>query len=220
MNQVWQVFLHETGFLGKLVLLILMAFSTLSWVIMASKFKAVRRAWQQSMRFHEHFRKCERLYEMKDMAQKMPETPLAGMFLAAYAELDRQFHADGVNHKILHPENLARELERAGLKAVRTLRAGLPFLATTAAATPFIGLFGTVWGIMNAFRQIGIVQSANLATVAPGISEALINTAAGLGAAIPALIGYNYFINRLRAIRELQEEFQLEVLTLLTWRIQ
>jgi len=220
MNQVWQVFLHETGFLGKLVLLILMVFSTLSWVIMASKFKAVRRAWQQSLHFHERFRKCERLYEMKDMAQKMPESPLAGMFLAAYAELDRQFHADEVNHKILHPENLARELERAGLKAVRSLRAGLPFLATTAAATPFIGLFGTVWGIMNAFRQIGIVQSANLATVAPGISEALINTAAGLGAAIPALIGYNYFINRLRAIRELQEEFQLEVLTLLTWRIQ
>jgi len=220
MNQVWQVFLHETGFLGKLVLLILMAFSTLSWVIMASKFKAVRRAWRQSLRFHEFFRKCERLYEMKDAAQKMPETPLAGMFLAAYAELDRQFNADSVNHKILHPENLARELERAGLKAVRSLRAGLPFLATTAAATPFIGLFGTVWGIMNAFRQIGIVQSANLATVAPGISEALINTAAGLGAAIPALIGYNYFINRLRSIRELQEEFQLEVLTLLTWRIQ
>jgi len=220
MIQVWQVFAHETGLLGKLVLLVLIGFSVLSWVIMAAKFKAVRRAWSASLRFYERFRRCERLYEMKELAQKSPGSPLSQMFLAAYAELERQFHADPVDHKILYPENLKRELERSGLKTVRALRGGLPFLATTAAATPFIGLFGTVWGIMNAFRQIGIAQSANLATVAPGISEALVNTAAGLGAAIPALIGYNYFINRLRSIRELQEEFQLEAQNLLTWRIK
>ena len=220
MNQVWQVFLHETGFLGKLVLLILMGFSVVSWIIMIAKFTSIRRAWTLSLRFHDRFRRCDRLYEIKDLAQKTARNPLSEMFSASFGELERQFHADPVDHKILYPENLKRELERAALRNIRNLRAGLPFLATTAAATPFIGLFGTVWGIMNAFRQIGIMQSANLATVAPGISEALINTAAGLGAAIPALIGYNYFINRLRALGELQEEFQLEVMNLLTWRIQ
>ena len=220
MNQVWQVFWNETGFIGKLVLVILLGFSILSWMVIAAKAVQLKRVRALNRRFHERFAKCERLFDIKDQAQRCKGSPLAAMFLAAFAELERQFHADPVNHHILHPDNLKRELERKGMRALRELRLGLPFLATTASATPFIGLFGTVWGIMNAFRQIGIAGSANLATVAPGISEALINTAAGLGAAIPALIGFNHYMNRLRGMKEEQDEFILEVQNLLTWRIQ
>jgi biopolymer transport protein TolQ len=220
MSQVWQIFWHETGFLGKLVLAILLGFSILSWMVMAAKAVQIRRARALNRRFQERFRKCERLFDIRDQALRFKGSTLSTMFLAAFAELERQFHADPVNHRILHPDNLRRELERTGMRALREMRTGLPFLATTASATPFIGLFGTVWGIMNAFRQIGIAGSANLATVAPGISEALINTAAGLGAAIPALIGYNHFMNRLRTVKEEQDEFILEVENLLTWRIQ
>ena len=220
MNQVWQIFWHETGAIGKLVLVVLLGFSVLSWVVIAAKAVQLKRVRALNRRFHDRFRKCERLFDIKDQAQRSQGSPLAAMFLASFAELERQFHADPVNHRILHPDNLRRELERTGMRTLRELRLGLPFLATTASATPFIGLFGTVWGIMNAFRQIGIAGSANLATVAPGISEALINTAAGLGAAIPALIGFNHFMNRLRGMKEEQDEFILEVQNLLTWRIQ
>ena len=220
MNQVWQVFWHETGFIGKLVLVVLLGFSVLSWVVMAAKAVQIKRVRALNRRFHDRFAKCERLFDIKDQAQRTKGSTLAAMFLASFAELERQFHADPVNHRILHPDNLKRELERTGMRSLRELRLGLPFLATTASATPFIGLFGTVWGIMNAFRQIGIAGSANLATVAPGISEALINTAAGLGAAIPALIGFNHYMNRLRGMKEEQDEFILEVQNLLTWRIQ
>lgn len=142
---------------------------------------------------------------------------LAGLFRAGFAEIDVQIKHAPENA----PPNTIRSLEaveRALYRAIRVestrLQRNVPFLATTAAATPFIGLFGTVWGIMEAFRTIGLTGSTSIVAVAPGISEALINTAAGLFAAIPALLAYNRFSHLLRLARGEMEEFNLEFLNL------
>jgi biopolymer transport protein TolQ len=112
-------------------------------------------------------------------------------------------------------ESVARSLVRASNLEALKLEKRLAFLATTGSATPFIGLFGTVWGIMNAFRRIGVVQAANISVVAPGVSEALIATAAGLAAAIPAVIFYNYYINWVKRLSTEMDDFSLEYLTII-----
>jgi biopolymer transport protein TolQ len=112
-------------------------------------------------------------------------------------------------------ESVARALVRASNLEVMKLEKRLAFLATTGSATPFIGLFGTVWGIMNAFRRIGVVQAANISVVAPGVSEALIATAAGLAAAIPAVIFYNYYVNWVKRLSTEMDDFSLEYLTII-----
>ena len=146
----------------------------------------------------------------------IPHSPLVGLFRAGYAEIEAQIaHAppDQTNH-IKSLSAVERALNRAARVESARLQRNLPFLATTAAATPFIGLFGTVWGIIGAFSAIGTTGSTSIVAVAPGISEALINTAAGLFAAIPALIFYNYFLQRLRSTRGEMEDYALEFLNL------
>lgn len=213
----------ESGPVAKLILALLGLFSLLSWAILVAKLVQFRRADAQSEHFLEVFRRSTRFSEVNAQAGKLHASPLVGIFQAGYAEIDAQIkHArdmapggsEGQDYRITSLPALERSLARAVSVEVQAISRWTPFLATTAAAAPFIGLFGTVWGIMVAFSDIGASGSTSLVTVAPGIAEALVNTAAGLGAAIPALIGYNYFANRTRRLRARMDDFTLELLNL------
>ena len=213
--QLLEAFQHS-GWTGKGVLLILLLFSILSWATMLLVGTRFARARSASSGFLAAFRRGKRLGEVSQAAGDYVQSPLVGLFKAGFAEIEAQ-----MNHPEQTGANKIRSLdgvERALLRATRVemsrLQRAIPFLATTAAATPFVGLFGTVWGIMEAFGAIGLSGSTSIVAVAPGISEALINTAAGLFAAIPALIAYNYFLQRLRSARGEMEEFSLEFLNL------
>ena len=213
--QIWEAFQH-TGWVGKGVLLVLLIFSVLSWatiLIIAIRFS---RASDASRRFLDIFRKSRRLADVQAVAHDVRHSPLVGLFRAGYAEIEAQ-----MTHPGAAPSPKIRSLdavERALLRAIRVeqsrLTRNLPLLATTAAATPFIGLFGTVWGIMVAFQVIGTAGTTSIVAVAPGISEALINTAAGLAAAIPALLFYNHDLGKLREARGEMEDFSLEFLNM------
>jgi len=219
-------FFAETGLTAKVVLGILLFFSLVSWAIIFAKFIRLRRVSRQSEKFVAFFRKSKRFSEVNTFAGELSDTPLTTLFKAGYAELDAQVKAiraedtpttaGGSSGKLLikNISGIERALERAiGVEMSRLTRS-MTFLATTAAACPFIGLFGTVWGIMQSFRAIGQTGSTSIAAVAPGISEALVNTAAGLAAAIPALIFYNYFMGKVREQRAGMEDFSLEFINL------
>jgi len=220
MEGYWSIFWQESGFVGKAVLGILLWFSFFSWVIVFAKYFSFRKIKKANQRFYKLFKKSEKIFEMKEMAKRMSNSTFASIFLSTYLEIEKQFHSSPELEKNLKWENIENAYKLTSLSIIRNLRSGLPFLATTASSTPFIGLFGTVWGIMNAFHKIGIAQSANLATVAPGISEALINTAAGLAVAIPALIFYNLFSSRIRNFEEELEEFNLELQNFLFYKMK
>jgi biopolymer transport protein TolQ len=208
----------STGWTAKLVLAILGCFSVASWTLMVLKVRQLRRCDAANRRFLAEFRRASRLADVQAAATRAPEAPLAGMFRAGYLELEaqarvlRQAGQDAAQIKSL--AGVERALQRAmGVEGAR-LQQFLPFLATTASASPFIGLFGTVWGIMTTFRAIAASGSTSIVTVAPGIAEALVNTAAGLAAAIPAVIAYNAFLGALRQQRGAMEDFLLEFLNL------
>src|ERR1700730_1468989 len=220
-------FFSETGTTAKVVLAILLFFSFVSWVIIFAKFLRLRRVSRQSEKFVTFFRKSKRFSEVNTFAGELADTPLTTLFKAGYAELDAQVKANraddapttgggGQGGKLLikNISGIERALERAiGVEMSRLTR-NMTFLATTASACPFIGLFGTVWGIMQSFRATGLTGSRSVDPVAPGISEALVNTAAGLAAAIPALIFYNYFMGQVRQQRAGMEDFALEFINL------
>lgn len=213
--QLWQSFLH-TGLVGKTVLSILLIFSILSWGVMILVGIRFSNAFAASRKFMSTFRKSRKLAEVQAAASQTPQSPLVGLFRAGYAEIEAQMATQQATPqpKIKSLDAVERALQRATRVEVSRLSKSLPFLATTASATPFIGLFGTVWGIMGAFGAIGTSGTTSIVAVAPGISEALINTAAGLFAAIPALIGYNRYIQTLRRARGEMEDFALEFLNL------
>ena len=214
--QLWDAF-QNAGWVGKAVLAILLIFSILSWAAMILISWRFRRARDASQRFMAIFRKSRRLIEVQQSAGQVRHSPLVGLFKAGYAEIEAQIAhqaATGATHKIRSLEAVERSLQRAIRTEVARLSRNIPFLATTASATPFIGLFGTVWGIMGAFRSIAVTGTTSIIAVAPGISEALINTAAGLFAAIPALLGYNHYLQSLRESRGEMEDFTLEFLNL------
>jgi biopolymer transport protein TolQ len=207
-----------SGWMAKFVLGLLATMSVVSWSIMVTKHLQMGRADRQSRRFLEVFRRSERFSEVSAAAERLGASPLVGIFQAGYMEIDSQIKAtagdSGGSYRLKSLDGLHRSLRRAIVVERQVLSRGIGFLATTAAASPFIGLFGTVWGIMIAFRHIGVSGSTSLVTVAPGIAEALVNTAAGLVAAIPALVGYNLFSNRIRAVSLEMEDFILELLNL------
>lgn len=215
-------FFAEAGLMARLVLAVLVVFSLASWAIMIWKHFQLRKADRQTDRFLEVFRRSARFSEVNSAAGGLSASPLVGIFQAGYAEIDAQIKAarpetsqEGVKqYRIRSLGAVDRTLRRAVTVEIHQLARGAPFLATTAASTPFIGLFGTVWGIMVAFQDIGLTGSTSIVTVAPGIAEALVNTAAGLAAAIPALIGYNHFSARLRRVRGRLEDFVLELVNL------
>jgi biopolymer transport protein TolQ len=222
------IFIRETSPTAKVVLGILLLFSLISWIIIFAKYLRLARISRQSDKFVAFFRKSKRFSEVNTIAGQLTDTPLTTLFRAGYAELDAQIKAvrpeeSPVTTIAMQPagkllikniSGVERALERAIGVEVSRLTRGMTFLATTASACPFIGLFGTVWGIMQSFRAIGQTGSTSIAAVAPGISEALVNTAAGLAAAIPALVFYNYFMGRVRAQRAGMEDFSLEFINL------
>src|SRR5215475_16040981 len=175
--------LKQTGPVAQVVLAILLIFSIMSWAIILSKWASLRRARSQSGRFLRAFRRAQRLQDVAAVSDQFKPSPLVPVFENAYDEYRRQGEAN-INA-------VQRAAQIASSEELSRLERRLPLLATTGAVTPFIGLFGTVWGIIDAFHGLGTAGAANLRAVAPGISEALITTAAGLFAAIPAVIAYN-----------------------------
>lgn len=198
----------------KLVLLMLLVFSIVSWAIIIFKLVEYANARKNSLRFIDYFRKTKNFSEINKFAALFQNNPLASIFKNGYRELTHQLSANNNEQagQTLKHESIHRALMRASTSEITRLERLNGFLATTASVTPFIGLFGTVWGIMSAFHEIGVQMNANLATVAPGIAEALIATALGLFAAIPAVIFYNLLLNKLKVLISEMEEFTLEFL--------
>jgi biopolymer transport protein TolQ len=190
----------NAGPMGKLVLLLLLAMSVLCWTIIFAKWKALKAATEANSRFTQFFWQSKSMDEIFMNIDQYAESPIAGVFRAGMKELRKLPGAPDPATAGLETENVSRSLARASNDEVSILEKNVTWLATTASAAPFIGLFGTVWGIMASFQQIGASGSANLAVVAPGISEALIATAAGIGAAIPAAIFYNHFLNQIKRV--------------------
>jgi biopolymer transport protein TolQ len=218
----------DTTPLNQAVLIILVLFSVASWAIILQKFWSFRRAYRDTTRFLDVFRRSSKFSEVQAVCPSLPATPLVGVFQAGYAEMNAQFRGNPAaataesSNPPSHParpilkslDGVDRALIRAATNEVSKLERRMTFLATTAGVTPFIGLFGTVVGIMIAFQRIGATGSTNLAIVAPGISEALIATAAGLFAAIPALVFYNHFTHRVKEFSATMDDFALEFLNI------
>src|SRR5881296_2042364 len=199
----------NTGAVAKLVLLILLIFSLISWAIILSKWSVLRRARVQSGRFLRAFRKAERLQDVAAVAEQFRPSPLVGVFEGGFEEYRRQ---GGVSTGMIRsPLALQRAMQIAASEEMTRFERNLPWLAITGAVTPFVGLFGTVWGIIDAFHGLGTSGAATLRAVAPGISEALITTAAGLAAAIPAVIAYNLIGGSIRSFASRCDDFSLEM---------
>ncbi|MEY2411514.1 MAG: biopolymer transport protein TolQ [Acidobacteriaceae bacterium] len=201
----------ETGPVAKIVLLILLIFSLISWSIILSKWTLLRRARVQSGRFIRAFRKAQRLQDVAAVAEQFRPSPLVGIFEGGFEEYRRQ-GGGNPGSVIRTPVAVQRAMQIATSEELTRFERNLPWLAITGAVTPFIGLFGTVWGIIDAFHGLGTAGAATLRAVAPGISEALITTAAGLVAAIPAVIAYNLIGGSIREFAARGDDFALEML--------
>lgn len=210
--------------LSKAVLLSLVIFSAVSWGIILYKVWTFRRAESQTSSFLAVFRKSSKFSEVQAVCPSLPESPLVGLFQSGYTELNAQLRgpqledarpAAAAGRPTLRSlDAVDRALLRASGSELTKLERRIPFLATTASITPFIGLFGTVWGIMNSFQNIGVAGSTSLAVVAPGIADALVATAAGLFAAVPAVYFYNAFTQRLKEFAAAMEDFSLEFINI------
>jgi biopolymer transport protein TolQ len=214
--------LTQGGAIAEIVLVLLLVFSAISWGVILYKFMQFRRASRQTVTFLDVFRKSSKFSEVQAVCRSLPHSPLVGLFQSGYAELNTQLR--GSNPESKNPvaprptlkslDAVDRSLLRATTVEMTKLERRLSFLATTASITPFIGLFGTVWGIMDSFQRIGLAGSSSLAVVAPGIAHALIATAAGLFAAIPAVYFYNHFTNRVKHFSAEMDDFSLEFLNI------
>ncbi len=208
------------GLIVKLVLLILIFFSVVSWAIILFKFFQVHRANSESERFMDFFWKTKRFDAIASQSDRFANSPLTVLFTEGYDELKKVGEGEGdaegggMTTDLGRIENVTRALRRATNSETTRLEKYLTFLATTGSTSPFIGLFGTVWGIMTAFEGIGKTGSASLAVVAPGIAEALIATAIGLVAAIPAVMGYNHFQQKIRVVIAEMDSFTTEFLNI------
>jgi biopolymer transport protein TolQ len=189
------------------VLFFLLVFSLLSWAIIFSKWNSFRQARTSNLHFIRAFRKAPGLEAVAVAAEQFRSSPLVAVFDFGFEEVDRQIKA---YRKLRNPVALERSLQLGVSEELAKLERGLNWLATVAAVGPFIGLFGTVWGIIDSFQALGLAGSASLRAVAPGISESLIATAMGLGAAIPAAIAYNYFGYVIKELGARMEDFSLE----------
>lgn len=212
----------HAGPMVKFVLFTLLALSVSCWFVILLKGRLFRRAQRESKEFIELFRQRKNYVGVYRDSDYLEDSHLAQIFRTGYAELNRlskSLETKSLQELKVNPEILLENVERAiqgGIMAERQrFERFLPLLATTGSTAPFIGLFGTVWGIMVSFQDIGLKGAANLAVVAPGISEALVATAMGLAAAIPAVVGYNQFSNRIRMIESEMNHFSAEFLNLL-----
>jgi biopolymer transport protein TolQ len=210
---------RNSGPIGIAVLLLLLGASAVCWAIIAKKWLQIRRAQEQSVKFLEAFWQSKRLDAIYQAAETLGASPISQVFRAGYVELSKVTAQKNENEGGMHDElggleNVERALKRAAASEVTHLEAQVPFLGTTASAAPFVGLFGTVWGIMRAFHDIYRMGNANLATVAKPISEALIATAVGLFAAIPAVVAYNYFVSKIRILDSEMTNFSSDFLNI------
>ncbi len=203
------------------VLYLLVLFSVMSWGIIFYKFRQVRRAKSESEKFTEIFWDSRNLASIHDASRGLKSSPVAQVFRAGYEELLRVSRSkkeasqgEALTTELGGVDNVARAMKRATSVEITKLERSLTFLGTTASTTPFIGLFGTVWGIMNAFRGLSVTHSSSIQAVAPGIAEALIATAAGLAAAIPALMAYNHFVQRIKVLASDMDNFSHEFLNI------
>ncbi len=206
----------DTGLVARIVLLILLVFSVLSWAIIFQKYRSFKAARIESREFLTIFRRSKKLSEIRASCQSLKASPLVEVFLGGYKEIESQVVVSenpGKPH-IRSLEAVQRSLQIASSSELSRQERWLTWLATTAAVTPFIGLFGTVWGIIDAFHGLGLAGTATLHSVAPGISEALITTAAGLFAAIPAVVAYNQFVQSIKEFGALMDDFSLEFLNI------
>jgi biopolymer transport protein TolQ len=195
----------QSGPVAKAVLLILLFFSIFSWAIILARWSLFRRARAQSGRFLRAFRRAQRFQDMAAVSDQFRPSPLVAVFDGGYEEFKRQGGRGNT-------PAVQRAMQISSSQELTRLERQMPWLATTGAVTPFIGLFGTVWGIIDAFHGLGTTGAATLRAVAPGISEALITTAAGLFAAIPAVIAYNFFTNEIREFGARMDDFSLEMM--------
>ncbi len=212
----------SAGPMVKFVMLLLLVFSLVSWSIIIMKHLSFKKARAETEFFIDIFWKSKNLSDAYKTAQEIPSSPEASIFILGFNELQKlgrskivkQGSEETLEMRLASMDNLKRSLRKAETKQVGRLGKYLSFLATTGSAAPFIGLFGTVWGIMTSFQDIGMRGSASLAVVAPGISEALVATAAGLAVAIPAVIFYNYYSNILTDLEDEMQGFSADFMNL------
>lgn len=223
---------RDAGFVAKVVLIILLLFSIISWAIILDKLRVFRRLKKESTAFLQLFRKHKGVRDILHASKRYPSNPFVVVFREAYWHFTQE-ESVNPNSSMVGPveilrerrskhnhstEDLVRIFDTAASREVMGLEKYVVFLATTGNVSPFFGLFGTVWGIMDAFIAIGFTGSSDLSVVAPGIAEALITTVAGLGAAIPAVIAYNYFVNKLKRLSSELEAFYTDLIELFSKR--
>jgi len=222
--------IRNAGPVVQFVMLLLLFFSIMSWAIILIKYRYIRRAYKESAEFTDFFWKSRDLSNAFAKAKQLPGSPVARIFRIGYVELKKMSQSatpasQAVNQpassknmsldaRFTGTDNIKRALRRAITTEMTRMSQMVPFLATTGNTAPFIGLFGTVWGIMHSFAGIGQKGSANLAVVAPGISEALVATAAGLAAAIPAVIAFNFFMSKINVVESELQSFSADFLNI------
>jgi biopolymer transport protein TolQ len=220
----------NAGLVAKFVLLVLFFLSVVSWAIIFQKALMFRALNRESQRFLKVYRESRRFSVVAGGAKRLRQSPLARVYMAAYQELGGtgtplpdlmdgppEESEDGIAPERL--DSVQRAMRRVQASEIERMERYLSFLATVASSGPFIGLAGTVWGILQAFHEIGRQGSASLAVVAPGISEALVTTFFGLAAAIPAVIGYNYHVNKVRHWATEMDNFALELANMIERRL-
>jgi biopolymer transport protein TolQ len=223
--------IRNAGPVVQFVMLLLLFFSIMSWAIILIKYRYIRRAYKESHEFTDFFWKSRDLSNAFAKAKQLPGSPVARIFRIGYVELKKLSQSAASASPVVNQpagsknmsldarftgtDNIKRALRRAITTEMTRMSQMVPFLATTGNTAPFIGLFGTVWGIMHSFAGIGQRGSANLAVVAPGISEALVATAAGLAAAIPAVIAFNFFMSKISVVESELQSFSADFLNII-----
>jgi biopolymer transport protein TolQ len=226
--------ISNAGPMVQFVMLLLLFFSVMSWAIILIKYRYIRKAFKESAEFTDFFWKSRDLSNAYAKAKQLHGSPLARIFRIGYVELKKTSQSAAqpgppntaintpgggqrmpMDTRFTGTDNVQRALRRATATEMTRMTQMVPFLATTGNSAPFIGLFGTVWGIMSSFHSIGQKGSANLAVVAPGISEALVATAAGLAAAIPAVIAFNFFMSKIRVVESELHSFSADFLNII-----
>jgi biopolymer transport protein TolQ len=205
--------LLQTGWVARTVLIILLGFSFFSWAVIFQKYRLFSLLEANTARFLAEFRGRRKLTDPKPMSAS--SSPLAIVYTAGAREVESQLTDTNPHAGRIRSQNaIGAAMQVAAATEVRKLEQWMPWLATTGSVTPFIGLFGTVWGIIDAFSGLGQAGASSLRAVAPGIAEALITTAAGLFTAVPAVIAYNHFLHIIKDLASQMDTFATEFMAL------
>ena len=207
--------LSQTGWVARGVLLILFCFSLFSWAVILQKLVSFSRIRSETAQFLSAFRSSRQSAAPKTVAARVSGSPVAKVYAAGMREVESQFATANPPGKLKSFNAVAATMQVASADEVRAMEKWMSWLATTGSVTPFIGLFGTVWGVMDAFSGLGDAGAASLRIVAPGIAEALVTTAAGLATAVPAVIAYNHFLHLIKDMAGQMDTFATEFIALL-----